>query len=391
MKKVVLAYSGGLDTSVCIPWLIERDYEVIAYMADVGQNKDIKPAIRRAKIAGASKIIVSDLKNEFVSDFIWPALQAGALYEGRYLLATSLSRPLIAKELVRVAHAEKASAVSHGCTGKGNDQVRFEMTVQILDPRLEIIAPLRVWDLKSRDEEIAYALERKIPINVTKKSPYSVDENIWGVSIESGVLEDPWTAPPADCYIWTKGAEKRNPKPQTVTIDFVKGVPVALNGRRMKGLDLIRTLNRKAALFGIGRTDMIENRLVGIKSREIYEAPAAAVLRAAHVDLEALTLDRALSQYKEEIIPLYSRLIYNGMWYTDLKKALDAFIRETQKRVTGSVRVALSKGTVSVNGRKSPNSLYRESLATYTEKDQFDPKLAKGFIDLMALPFKRDK
>ncbi len=389
-KKIVLAYSGGLDTSVCIPWLKDRGYDVVCFMADVGQKKDPKPAIRRAKIAGASKVIVVDLKKAFIDEFVWPALKANALYEGRYVLATSLSRPLIARELVRVAHREKAAAVGHGCTGKGNDQVRFEVSVQILDSKLEIIAPVREWELKSRDEEIDYALARGIPIDVTKKSPYSIDENLWGVSIESGVLEDPWTAPPADCYLWTRGFENRRLAPVTVTVDFDKGIPVGLNGRRMSALELIRKLNRLAAARGIGRTDMIENRFVGIKSREIYEAPAATVLLACHRDLEAVTLDRMVSQYKEEIIPVYSRLIYNGFWFTDLKKSLDAFINETQKRVTGTVRVRLEKGSFFVNGRKSPHSLYRERLATYTDKDQFDQKLAKGFIDLVALPLRKD-
>ena len=388
MKKVVLAYSGGLDTSVCIPWLIDRGYEVVCFMADVGQGKNVAPAVRRGKIAGASKVIVGDLKKEFVEDFVWPALKANAVYEGRYVLATALSRPLIARELVRVAKREKATAIAHGCTGKGNDQVRFEATSQILAPELETIAPVREWELKSREEEIQYALDRKIPIDVTKKSIYSIDENLWGVSIESGPLENPWTAPPADCYMWTKGAEKRNLKPSTIVIDFEKGVPVGLNGRRLSGLNLIGALNKKCGAYGIGRMDMIENRLVGIKSREVYETPAAAVLLAAHRDLEALVLDRGVAQYKEEIIPIYSRLIYNGLWFTELKRSLDVFINETQRLVTGSVRVELSKFHFTVNGRKSPNSLYREKLATYGEGDQFDQKLARGFIDLYALPFK---
>jgi argininosuccinate synthase len=391
VKKVVLAYSGGLDTSVCIPWLAERGYEVVAYMADVGQRKDVRPAVRRAKIAGASKVVVRDLREEFVRDFVWPALRANALYEGRYVLATSLSRPLIAKELVRVAREEGAGAVAHGCTGKGNDQVRFEVTVQILDPALEILAPVREWDLRSREEEIAYAHDRGIPIDVTKKSPYSIDENLWGVSIEAGPLEDPWKAPPADCYVWTRGAEKRSPAPREVTIGFERGVPVSLDGRRPGALQLVARLNALAARYGIGRTDMVENRFVGIKSREIYEAPAATVLLAAHRDLESLVLDRALSQFKEELVPVYSRLIYNGFWYSGLRKALDAFIGESQKKVAGSVRVRFEKGAFAVNGRRSPHSLYREKLATYTSKDEFDQRLAKGFIDLDALPFKRPK
>ncbi len=386
-KKVVLAYSGGLDTSVCIPWFMDRGYEVVCFMADVGQGQDVKPAIERGKIAGAKKIVVRDLKEEFVTDYIWPALKANAWYEGRYCLATSLSRPLIAKELVKVAQEEGATAVAHGCTGKGNDQVRIEMSVQILDPKLEIIAPLRIWEMKSRDQEIEYARKRGIPIDVSKKSPYSTDKNLWGVSIESGVLEDPWTAPPADCYIWTKGAEKSKGG-ETVVIDFTNGIPTGLNGKKMGGQELIRTLNAKGAKYGIGRVDMVENRFVGIKSREIYEAPAAAILLTAHRDLESVTLDRATTQFKDEIAGRYARMIYEGFWFVDLKRSLDAFIDDTQKRVTGSVRVELKPHVAIVTGRKSPFSLYEEALATYTEKDAFDHKLAKGFIDITALPFK---
>lgn len=390
-RKVVLAYSGGLDTSVCVPWLRERGYEVVAFMADVGQNRNFRPAIRRAKIAGASKVVVADLRLEFLRAFVWRALKAGAVYEGRYLLATALSRPLIAKELVRVARRERATAVAHGCTGKGNDQVRFEVTVQVLAPELEIIAPVREWDLKSRDEEILYAREHNIPVEATKKSPYSVDENLWGVSIECGDLEDPWRPPPPDCFVWTRGAENRRPKPRTLVIDFKRGLPAGVNGRARDPLRLVAGLNALAAAYGIGRTDMIENRLIGIKSREVYEAPAGALLSAAHHDLEALTLDRALFQFKEEIAPVYARLIYNGLWFTALRRSLDAFIDVTQKRVSGSVRIRLTKGAFAVDGRRSPHSLYRESLATYTEKDRFDQKLAKGFIDLYALPFRRGK
>lgn len=387
-KKVVLAYSGGLDTSVCIPWFMDRGYEVVCFMADVGQGQDVRPAVARGKIAGAKKIVVRDLKDEFVTDYIWPALKANAWYEGRYCLATSLSRPLIAKELVKVAHEEGATAVAHGCTGKGNDQVRIEMSVQILDPKLEIIAPLRIWEMKSRDEEIQYAKERGIPIDVSKKSPYSTDKNLWGVSIESGVLEDPWTAPPADCYIWTKGSEKASAKGESITIDFTRGIPTGLNGKKMDGQTLIKTLNAKGAKYGIGRVDMVENRFVGIKSREIYEAPAAAILLAAHRDLESITLDRLTTQFKDEIAGRYARMIYEGFWFVDLKRSLDALIDDTQKRVTGSVRVSLRKHVAIVTGRKSPFSLYEEKLATYTAKDSFDHKLAKGFIDITALPFK---
>jgi argininosuccinate synthase len=388
MKRIVLAYSGGLDTSVCIPYLMDKGYEVICFMADVGQQKNLKPAIRRAKLAGASKVIVHDLKKSFVKDFIWPALQANAVYENDYPLATALSRPLIARELVLVAKKEGAQAIGHGCTGKGNDQVRFEITAQILNPSLKVIAPLREWDLKSREEEIAYAKDRGVSVDVTKKSPYSIDENLWGVSIECGVLENPWSTPPADCYLWTRGCEKRNPKPVELVINFSKGIPQGLNGKRMEGVALIRELNQKGSNFGIGRSDMVEGRLVGIKSREIYESPAATILLKAHRDLESLTLERSLHHYKQGLSATYANLVYEGLWYTELKQSLDAFIQRTQRYCTGSVKVRLEKSHVSVIGRKSPHSLYKETLATYGDKDEFNPKSAIGFIELLGLPHK---
>ncbi len=389
MKKVVLAYSGGLDTSVAIKWLRDRGYEVIAYMADVGQEKTTTAAIARAKKAGASKVVVKDLKKKFVADYIWPALKAGAVYEGRYALATALSRPLIAAEQVAVAHAEKATAVAHGCTGKGNDQVRFEVTVQALDSSLEILAPVREWEFKSREEEIHYALRHGIPIDVTKKSPFSIDKNIWGVSVEAGVLEDPNTEPPEAAFQWTRGADRKQPKDSVLTIEFERGVPVGLNGKKCNALTLIETLNSKGASYGIGRVDMIENRLVGIKSRETYEAPAATILLEAHRDLEALVLDRELLHFKQGISHKYAELVYYGLWFTPLRRALDAFIETTQEKVTGSVRLKLRKYSAHVVGRKSPYSLYKETLATYSAKDKFDQRLAKGFIDLWALPYKK--
>lgn len=389
MRKVVLAYSGGLDTSVAIKWLKDKGYEVVAYMADVGQEKTTKAAIERAKVAGAAKVVVRDLKKRFVEEYIWPALKAGAVYEGRYTLATALSRPLIAAEQVKVAHEEKATAVAHGCTGKGNDQVRFEVTTQALDSSLEIWAPVREWEFKSRDEEIQYAEKHGIPIDVSKKSPFSIDKNIWGVSVEAGVLEDPNTEPPVESFQWTRGAEKRNPKERVIEIGFEKGVPVSLNGRKMEPLKLILELNDMGAEYGIGRMDMIENRLVGIKSRETYEAPAATMLLQAHKDLESLVLDRELLHYKEGISHKYAELVYYGLWFTPLREALDAFINTTQKKVTGQVRLKLRKYSSHVVGRRSPYSLYNESLATYSAKDKFDQKLAKGFIDLWALPYKK--
>ncbi|MBI3315580.1 MAG: argininosuccinate synthase [Candidatus Omnitrophica bacterium] len=389
MKKVVLAYSGGLDTSVAIRWLRDKGYEVIAYMADVGQEKTTTAAIHRAKVAGAAKVVVRDLKKKFAVDYLWPALKAGAVYEGRYTLATALSRPLIAAEQVAVAHAEHATAVAHGCTGKGNDQVRFEVTIQALDGKLEILAPVREWEFKSREEEILYAERNGIPIDVTQKSPYSIDKNIWGVSVEAGALEDPDVEPGADSFQWTRGAEKKNLKEKLITLDFVRGVPVGLNGRKMDALKLIAELNAVGSLYGIGRVDMVENRLVGIKSRETYEAPAATLLLQAHRDLESLVLDRELFHFKETLALKYAELVYYGLWFTPLKKALDAFIGSTQEKVTGAVRLKLRKYSAQVVGRRSPHSLYRESLATYSKKDKFDQRLAKGFIDLWALPYKK--
>jgi len=389
MKKIVLAYSGGLDTSCAITWLSERGWDVVAYIADVGQGEDFASIRKRALKTGASKVIVGDLKKEFAEDFVLPTLQANAVYEGKYLLATALSRPLIARHLVEAAHKEKARAVSHGCTGKGNDQVRFEVTARILDPKIEIVAPVREWSFTSREEEIDYARAHKIPLNVSKKKVYSIDRNLWGVSIECGKLEDPWQAPPADAYQMTVDPVKAPAQPATVTITFEKGVPRKLNGRALGLESLIAALNRLAGRHGVGRVDMVENRLVGIKSREIYEAPAAACLYAAHRDLESLVLDRELLHYKLSREGLYAQMVYYGLWYSPLKTSIDAFIKETQKRVTGTVRLKLYKGSCVVTGRKSPHSLYKETLATYTKKDTFDQRLAEGFIKLWGLPFQK--
>lgn len=388
-KKVVLAYSGGLDTSVAIRWLRDKGYDVVAYMADVGQEKTTRAAIERARVAGASKVVVRDLKRRFVTDYIWPALRAGAVYEGRYTLATALSRPLIAAEQVAVAHEEKATAIAHGCTGKGNDQVRFEVTAQALDASLEILAPVREWEFRSREEEIRYAERHGIPIDVSKKSPFSIDKNIWGVSVEAGVLEDPNVEPPQESFQWTRGADARRLADRTVEIGFTKGVPTALGGRARDPLAMIAELNDLGARYGIGRMDMIENRLVGIKSRETYEAPAATILLQAHADLESLVLDRELLHFKQGLAQKYAELVYYGLWFTPLRQALDAFVSETQKKVTGTVRVKLRKHSSHVVGRTSPHSGYKESLATYSDKDRFDQRLAKGFIDLWALPYRK--
>ena len=386
-RTVVLAYSGGLDTSVCVKWLVERDWRVVAFMANVGQGDPQPAAIRRAKAAGASQVVVRDLRREFVAEYVWPALQAHAVYEGEYLLATALSRPLIAKHLVDAAHQAKASAVSHGCTGKGNDQVRFEVGVRSLDARLQIIAPVREWEFRSREEEIDYAHDHKIPIDVTKKSSYSIDQNLWGTSIESGVLEDPWVEPPADTYRSIRHPVKAPASPAYVTVGFTRGVPDRLNGARLDGIRLIERLNALGGLHGVGRTDMIESRVVGIKSREIYEAPAGTILLAAHRDLERLVLDREQLRWKESIAGKYADMVYSGLWFTPLKRSLDALVAATQRRMTGEVRARLYKGHCQVVGRRSPHGLYREHLATYSAKDRFDQRASEGFIKLWGLPY----
>ncbi|MBU4311543.1 MAG: argininosuccinate synthase [Candidatus Omnitrophica bacterium] len=388
-KKVVLAYSGGLDTSVAVRWLSDKGYDVVAYMADVGQGGDFQKLKKRALSAGSSKVVIEDLKEEFAEDFAFQSLKAGAVYESKYLLATALSRPIIAKGMVETAKKEKAGYVAHGCTGKGNDQVRFEVTVMALAPELEIIAPLREWNMFSREEEIEYANEKGIDIDVTKKSPYSLDQNIWGISIECGVLEDPWNEPPEDAYKMTKDPKKAPNKPTYVDIEFKNGVPVKINNKKYDPVDLVVKLNEIGGKNGIGRTDLVENRLVGIKSREIYEAPGAWILHKAHKDLEALVLDRELLHFKESISLKYAELVYYGLWFTPLKKALDAFINETQKKVTGVVKMKLLKGVVSVAGRRSPYSLYKKEMATYEAGDKFDRSVAEGFIKVWGMPYKK--
>ena len=387
-KKIVLAYSGGLDTSVAIKWLTKKGYDVVAYMADVGQVADFAAYKKRALATGAVKAFVDDLKKEFVNDFVFKALKANAIYEGAYLLATALSRPLIAKGLVRTAEKEHAQAVAHGCTGKGNDQVRFEVTTMALNPGLKVIAPVREWELKTRSEEIEYAKNNNIPIDTTKKKPYSIDVNLWGISIESGKLEDPYYEPDEDIYCLTKGIKRCKAEPAYIEVEFKKGIPVKLNGKAMDGVGLIMKLSRIAGDAGVGRSDMIENRLVGIKSREIYEAPAGWALYTAHKALESLVLDRELLHFKDAVSLKYAELVYYGLWYSPLRKALDKFIDETQKKVSGIVRLKLHKGNCVVVGRKSPNSLYKKELATYEKGDKFDQSLAKGFIELWGLPYK---
>lgn len=387
-KKVVLAYSGGLDTSVIIKWLARKGYDVVAYMADVGQESDFATYKKRALATGAVKVVIEDLKDEFVKDFVFKSLKADAVYEGGYLLATALSRPIIAKGLVETAHKEKAGYVAHGCTGKGNDQVRFEVTIGSIDPSLKILAPVREWELKTRAEEIDYAKKNNIPIDTTKKKPYSIDLNLWGISIESGKLEDPYYEPDEDTYQLTKGINSCAAKPCYVEVEFKRGIPVKLNNTAMDGVSLILKLAKMAGGAGVGRSDMVENRLVGIKSREIYEAPAGLVLYTAHKALESLVLDRELMHYKDAVALKYAELVYYGLWYTPLKEALDKFIDDTQKYVNGTVKLKLHKGNCSVVGRKSPNSLYKKDLATYEKGDRFDQSLAKGFIELWGLPYK---
>lgn len=384
MATVVLAYSGGLDTSVAIRWIKEQyGLDVITLTVDIGNARDLPAIAARAEKIGAIKTVVLDGRADFVRYFVWPALQAGAIYEGQYPLTTALARPLIARLLVEVARAEGAIAVAHGCTGKGNDQVRFDVSIHTLAPDLQIIAPVREWSM-TRDHEIAYAAEHAIPIQVTNASPYSVDQNLWGRSIECGILEDPWAEPPEEVYAWTKSVGQVDPT--YVEITFQNGVPTELNGEEIDGVTLIETLNKIAGEYGIGRIDHIENRLVGIKSREIYEAPAATVLHTAHQALESLTLSRDQARFKELVAAEYARLIYNGQWYSALHQDLAAYVQSTQRFVSGVVRVKLSNGRCIVVGRKSEHSLYSHGLATYDSGDQFDHNAALGFIKLWELP-----
>jgi len=384
--KVVLAYSGGLDTSVAIKWLKEKyNLDVIALTIDVGNERDFSAIQQKALKVGAVKALVKDAKEVFVNHFIFPALQADALYEGQYSLATALSRPLMAKLLVDTALEEGASAVAHGCTGKGNDQVRFDVGVSALAPDLKIIAPAREWGM-TREETINYAQRYAIPVPITAASPYSIDENLWGKSIECGVLEDPWVEPPEEVFTWTRSPDKAPDEPSYVEIGFEKGIPTTIDGQQMNGVNLIQQLNELAGRHGVGRIDHLENRLVGIKSREIYEAPAAAVLLQAHQALQAMTLSKAQLRFKQKVAVEYADLIYNGLWFTLLHQDLAAYIKSSQRFVTGTVRLKLFKGNSSVVGRKSPNSLYDYGLATYDKGDEFDQSASPGFIHIWGLP-----
>ncbi|MCL2281319.1 MAG: argininosuccinate synthase [Dehalococcoidia bacterium] len=387
-NKVVLAYSGGLDTSVAIRWLKETyGYNVIAVTIDVGSEKDSSAVKEKALQVGAIKAIVVDAKKTFVNDYIFPALKAGAIYENIYPMATSLARPLIAKILTEVALKEEAIAIAHGCTGKGNDQVRFEVAINALAPKVKIVAPAREWGM-TREETIQYAEKYSIPVPVKSGHAYSVDENIWGRSVECGVLEDPWIEPPAEVYAWTKSPAEAPDQPAYCEITFEKGVPVALDGKAMDGLELINALNELAGLHGVGRIDHVENRLVGIKSREIYEAPAAVTLLTAHQALEDMTLAKDQARFKLKVTHEFSDIIYNGLWFTANRLDLSAYVDSTQRLVSGTVRIKLSKGNCIVVGRKSPHSLYAHNLATYEKGDQFDQSSAAGFIYIFGLPVK---
>jgi argininosuccinate synthase len=382
----VLAYSGGLDTSVAIKWLAhEYGFDVVALTVDVGNERDFSEVRQKALDVGAVKALVVDAKEIFVKHFIFPALQADAIYEGQYSLATALSRPLIAKLMVDVARREEASAVAHGCTGKGNDQVRFEVSVNALAPELVIIAPAREWKM-DREQTISYAQQNGIPVPVTTASPYSIDENLWGKSIECGVLEDPWIEPPKDVFTWTKSPEEAPDTPAYVEVGFDGGIPVTLDGKETEGINLIRQLNELAGEHGVGRVDHVENRLVGIKSREIYEAPAATILLQAHQALQALTLSKEQIRFKQRVAIEYADLIYNGLWFTSFHEDLTASIKSSQRCVTGIVRLKLFKGSCSVVGRESPFSLYSYGLATYDKADAFDQTASTGFIHIWGLP-----
>jgi len=389
IKKAVLAYSGGLDTSVIVPWL-KNSYgcEVICVTANLGQGEELEGLEEKAIASGASKIYIEDLREEFITDYIYPTLMAGAIYERKYLLGTSFARPLIARRQVEIAEIEGADAVSHGCTGKGNDQVRFELTFQALNPRLKVIAPWREWDIRSREDALDYAAEHNVPVTASEKSIYSRDANIWHLSHEGGILEDPWQDPEEAMYQLTVTPEKAPDKPEYVTIDFQQGVPKRVNGVAMGPISLIETLNELGGRHGVGRADLVENRLVGMKSHGVYETPGGTILVEAHQALEQLCLDRETLHYKQQIALKYADLVYNGQWYTPLREAMDAFVKVTQQNMTGQVRLKLYKGNVVLVGRRSAYSLYREDFATFGEDDVYNQADAEGFIKLFGLPLK---
>jgi argininosuccinate synthase len=389
VKKVVLAYSGGLDTSVIVPWLKENyGCEVVCFTADVGQADELEGLEEKAISSGASQLVIRDLREEFAQDYIYPVMRAGAVYERKYLLGTSMARPLIAKSQVEVAHEVGADAVAHGATGKGNDQVRFELTYTALDPRLKVIAPWREWDIRSRQDAIEYAQARNIPVTATGKSIFSRDRNLWHLSHEGGPLENPWQEPEEGMYLLSASPENAPDEPEYVEIEFDSGTPMAVNGEKMSPANLVACLNAMGGAHGIGRVDLVESRLVGMKSHGVYETPGGAILMAAHQELESLVLDREVIQFKDLVGLKYAELVYNGMWFTPLREALDAFVDSTQGPVTGVVRFKLYKGNIIPVGRKSPFSLYREDFATFGQEDVYDQSDAEGFIHLFGLPLK---
>ena len=389
VKKVVLAYSGGLDTSIIIPWLKENydGCEVIAVCADVGQGDELNPVKEKAIKSGASKVYVEDITKEFIEEYVFPTMKAGAVYEGKYLLGTSFARPVIAKKLVEIAEKENADAIAHGATGKGNDQVRFELTIKALAPHLKIIAPWREWNLDSRSSEIEYAKKHDIPIPTDNKT-YSMDRNIWHLSHEGSDLEDPWNAPKNSMFLISKAPEDAPDKSEEVTIDFEKGIPIAINGQKLDAVKIIETLNEIGARNGIGIVDICENRLVGMKSRGVYENPGGSILYYAHRELEYLCLDRATYHYKEQIAIRYGELVYDGMWFCQLREALAAFVDSTQQTVTGTVKLKLYKGNIISAGSKSPHSLYSQEFVTFEHDDVYNQADATGFINLFGLPLK---
>lgn len=390
IKKIVLAYSGGLDTSVIVPWLRNNygNCEVICFCADLGQEEELSGLEEKALKSGASKLYIRDLREEFLTDFVYPTMRAGAVYEREYLLGTSFARPLIAKHLVEIAEMEKADAIAHGATGKGNDQVRFELTVMALNPKLKIVAPWREWEIRSREDALAYAAEFNVPVTATEKSIYSRDRNLFHLSHEGGLLENPWNEPEEVMYQLTVSPENAPDTPEYVEIGFEKGNPVSINGQTMPPVDLFIKLNKIAAVHGVGRADIVENRLVGMKSHGVYETPAGTLLHKAHQALESICLDKQTLHYKDQIALKYAELVYNGQWYTPLREALDAFVDVSQRNMTGVVRLKLYKGNLTVVGRKSEFSLYREDYASFGEENVYNQKDAEGFIRLFGLPLK---
>ena len=390
VEKVVLAYSGGLDTSIIIPYLKEKyGCQVIAYAANIGQgDEELRGLDKKAKKTGADKFYILDLRKEFVEKFLFTMIKANATYERKYLLGTSIARPLIAKYQAKIALKEGADALAHGCTGKGNDQVRFELTYKVFAPKLKVIAPWREWDIRSREDAIRYAAEHDVPIKATLKKIYSRDGNLWHLSHEGGELENPWNEPKTDMFVRTVSPEKAPNRPTYVQIEFKRGVPVAIDGKKYDAVSLVERLNKMGAANAIGRVDLVENRLVGMKSRGVYETPGGTILYAAHSELEHIILDKDTLHYKDLVAQRYAELVYNGQWYTPLREALDAFMESTQKYVTGTVRLKLYKGSVSAAGVKSPYSLYREDLATFSQDEVYDQKKAEGFIDLFGLSMK---